>query len=121
VLFPLTVVVVAAAVLLMACAGWYAARSRLVDDPLLLVAAVLELGLLVQLVVGLAHLGRVPGGAGEQATFVAYAVTLPFVPPAAVFLALKEKTRWAMVVVVVGAFAAAVMTARLQQIWNLRG
>ena len=120
-LLPLTVVVVAAAVLLMAVAGWYAARSRLVDDRLLLVAAVLEVALLVQLVVGLSHLGRVPGGSAEQATFVAYALTLPFVPPAAVFLALKEKTRWAMGVVVVGGFAAAVMTARLQQIWNLRG
>jgi hypothetical protein len=121
VLFPLTVVVLVAAVLLMGLAGWYAAGGRLVDDRLLLVAAVLELGLLVQLVVGLAHLRTVPGGGAEQATFVAYAVTLPFVPPAAVFLALKEKTRWAMGVVVVGAFAAAVMTARLQQIWNLRG
>src|SRR5690348_977663 len=102
-------------------AGWYAARLRLVDDRLLLVTAVLELGLLVQLVVALAHLGRVPGGGAERATFAAYAVTLPFVPPAAVFLALKEKTRWTMGVVAVGAFAAAVMTARLQQIWGLHG
>jgi hypothetical protein len=41
--------------------------------------------------------------------------------PAAVFRALKEKTRWAMGVVAVGAFGIAVMTARLQQIWNLGG
>jgi hypothetical protein len=121
VLFPLTVVVLVAAVCLMGAAGWYAARSRVVDDRLLLVAAVVELGLLVQLVVCLVHLGRVPGGGAEQATFAAYAITLPFVPPAALFLALKEKTRWAMGVVAVGAFAVAVMTARLQQIWNLRG
>jgi hypothetical protein len=121
VLYPLTVIVCVAAVALMALAGWYAARSRLVDDTLLLVGAVLELGLLVQLVVALAHVGGVPGGGAEQATFTAYAVTLPFVLPAAIFLALKEKTRWAMGVVAVGAFAVAVMTARLQQIWNLRG
>jgi hypothetical protein len=121
VLYPLTVVVFVAALCLMALSGWYAARSHLVDDRLLVVAAVLELGLLAQLVVCLAHLGEVPGGGAEQATFAAYAITLPFVPPAAVFLALKEKTRWAMGVVAVGAFAAAVMTARLQQIWNLRG
>jgi hypothetical protein len=121
VLYPLTVAVFLAALVMMAVAVWYAARSRLVDDRLLLVAGVLEVGLLVQLVVALAHLGGVPGGAGEKATFTAYAVTLPFVLPAAVFLALKEKTRWAMGVVAVGAFAVAVMTARLQQIWNLRG
>ena len=120
-LYPLTVVVLAAAVCLMIFAAWYAACSGVVDDRLLLVAAVLELGLLVQLVVALVHLGRVPGGGAEQATFAAYAITLPFVPPAAIFLALKEKTRWAMGVVAVGAFGVAVMTARMQQIWNLRG
>ena len=81
----------------------------------------MELGLVVQLVVALVHLGSVPGDSAEQATFAAYAITLPFVSPAAVFLALKEKTRWAMGVVAVGAFAVAVMTARLQQIWNLGG
>lgn len=120
-LFPLTVVVLVAAVCLLAVAGWYAARSRVVDDRLLLVAGVTELALLVQLVVCVAHLGRVPGGGAEQATFAAYAITLPFVPPAALFLALKEKTRWSMGVVAVAAFSIAVMTARLQQIWSLRG
>jgi hypothetical protein len=121
VLSPLTVVVLVAAVALMAVAGWYAARSRLLDDRLLLVAAVLELGLVVQLVVALVNVGDVAGGGGEKATFASYAVTLPFLPPAAVFLALKEKTRWAMVTVVVAGFAVAVMTARLQQIWDLGG
>ena len=121
VFYPLTVAVLVTAVACLLIAGWYAARSRLLDDRLLLPAAVLELGLLAQLVVCLVHLGRVPGDSAERATFAAYAITLPFVPPAAVFLALKEKTRWAMVVVAVGAFAAAVMTARLQQIWDLGG
>jgi hypothetical protein len=121
VLYPLTAAVFVVAVTLMVVAGWYAARSRLLDDRLLLVAALLEIGLLVQLVVAVVHLGGVPGDAAERATFAAYAITLPFVPPAAIFLALKEKTRWAMGVVAVGAFAAAVMTARLQQIWSLRG
>ena len=82
---------------------------------------VTELGLLVQLVVASPTSGGSPAAAPRQATFAAYAITLPFVPPAALFLALKEKTRWAMGVVAVGAFAVAVMTARLQQIWNLRG
>lgn len=120
-LYPLTVAVFVTALALTVIAGWYAARARLLDDRLLLVAAVLEVGLLVQLVVALAHLGDVRGGDDEKATFAAYAITLPFVPPAAAFLALKEKTRWAMGVVAVGAFGAAVMTARLQQIWNLGG
>lgn len=120
-LYPLTVVLIVASIVLLVAAGWYAARHRLVDDRLLLVAGVVELGLVAQLVVALAHVGEVPGDGAEQATFAAYAITLPFVPPAALFLALKEKTRWAMGVVAVGAFAVAVMTARLQQIWNLGG
>jgi hypothetical protein len=121
VFLPLTVIVFVAAVLLLALSGWYAARERLVDDRLLLVAAVLEVGVLVQAVVALAHLGSVPGDDAETATFAAYAVTLPFLPPVAVFLSLKEKTRWSMGVVAVAAFAVAVMTARVQQIWNLGG
>jgi hypothetical protein len=121
VLYPLTVAVFVAALLLMVAAGWYAVRDRLVDDRLLLLGALVELGLLVQVVVALVHVREVTGGSSEQATFTAYALTLPFVPPATLFLALKEKTRWAMGVVVVGAFGIAVMTARLQQIWNLGG
>jgi len=121
VFLPLTVAVFVAALLLMAVAGWYAVRERPVDDRLLLVGALVELGLLAQAVVSLTHVREVAGGGGEQATFTAYALTLPFVPPATLFLALKEKTRWAMGVVVVGAFGIAVMTARLQQIWDLGG
>ena len=120
VLFPLTVLVFAAASVLALAAGWYAWRGRLVDDRLLLAAALLELGLLVQLVVCLANVGEV-GGRADQATFAAYAISLPFVPPAVAFLAIKEKTRWAMGVIAAGAFAVAVMTGRLQQIWDLRG
>jgi hypothetical protein len=121
VLFPLTVLVFAAAALLAVTAGFYAWRDRLIDDRLLLVAGVLELGLLVQLAVCLVNVGKVTGGGAEQATFAAYSITLPFIPPAVAFLAIKEKTRWAMGVIAAGAFAVAVMTGRLQQIWNLSG
>lgn len=115
----LTVVVFAAAAALALVAALYGWRERPLDDRMLLVAAVLEVAVLVQAVVVLTHLGGVAGGSGEKATFAAYGVTLPFVPAAVAFLALKEKTRWSMGVVVVGAFAVAVMTGRLQQIWEL--
>lgn len=120
-LFPLTVLVFAAAGVLALAAGWYAWRDRLIDDRLLLAAAVLELGLVVQLVVCLVNLGTVTGDGAERATFAAYAISLPLVPPAVTFLAIKEKTRWAMGVIAAGAFAVAVMTGRLQQIWELHG
>ncbi len=120
-LLPLTVALYVASAVLALMAGWYAWRDRLIDDRLLLVAALLELGLLVQAVVVLVSVGDVAGGGAEKATYAAYGLTLPFVPPFVAFLAIKEKTRWAMGVVAAGAFAVAIMTGRLQQIWDLHG
>ena len=120
-LFPLTVAIYVASAALAILAGWYAWRDRLIDDRLLFVAAVLELGLIVQAVVVLVSVGDVGGGGAEQATYAAYGLTLPFIPPAVAYLAIKEKTRWAMGVIAAGAFAAAIMTGRLQQIWDLHG
>ncbi|WP_106819144.1 hypothetical protein [Janibacter massiliensis] len=117
---PLTIAVHVAVGVLVVVAGWYLVRDRIVDDGLLLVAAVLELLLIVQAVLATARSGHVVSSA-ERATFVAYALTLPFVPPAVAFLALKEKSRWAMGTVVGGALAVAVMTVRLDQIWGLGG
>jgi hypothetical protein len=118
VLTPVTIVVFAASALMALVALFYLWRNRILDDWLLGVAAILELGLLVQSVVALFRVGSVSGGGAEQATFAAYAFTLPVIPPAVVVLALKEKTRWAMGVIVGGVFAVAVMTARLAQIWG---
>jgi hypothetical protein len=121
VLLPLTVAIYAASAVLALMAGWYAWRDRLIDDRLLLVAGLLELGLLVQAVVVLVTVGDVGGGGAEKATYAAYGLTLPFIPPAVAFLAIKEKTRWALGVIAAGAFAVAIMTGRLQQIWDLHG
>ncbi|MDF2143794.1 hypothetical protein [Knoellia sp. p5-6-4] len=120
-LFPLTVAIYAVSAALALMAGWYAWRDRLIDDRLLLVAGLLELGLLVQAVVVLVTVGDVGGGGAEKATYAAYGLTLPFIPPAVALLAIKEKTRWAMGVIAAGAFAVAIMTGRLQQIWDLHG
>lgn len=117
-IFALTLVVCGASLVLMVLAGVYAYRDRLIDDPLLGLAALVFLGTVVQLVIGLARMSSIAEGS-EVATFVAYLVTLPFVPLMTTFLAIKEKTRWAMGSIAVGAFAVLVMTARLQQIWDL--
>jgi hypothetical protein len=117
----LTVVVLVASAVLALDAGYYAWQDKLIDDRLLLVAAVLELALIVQAVVVLAGVGDLGGGGAEKATFAAYGLTLPFIPPVVAFLAIKEKTRWSMGVIAAGAFAVAVMTGRLGQIWSLHG
>jgi hypothetical protein len=117
---PLTYVVVGLAFLLFLGAGYYALRDRLIDDKLLAVAALLEAGLLVMLVLGLAGLGTITD-ATEKATFLAYLISLPLIPVSTSLLTIKEKSRWAMGSMAVGAFAVGVMALRLQQIWSASG
>lgn len=117
-LLPLTVFVYALSALLAVLGVHRMLRRRLIDDPVIIAAAVLEVALLVQLVVGLAQSGAIGDGA-ERATFIAYLFTVLAIAPVAVFLAIKEKTQWAMGVVIGGALVVAVLVARLQQIWSL--
>ena len=115
---PLTIALFAGCAALAALAGHHLLRRRLVDDPLIITCAVLEVALAGQLVVGLTHTGSIVDGA-ERATFVAYLFTLLVVLPVVVFIAIKEKTQWAMAVVLGGAVVVAILVARLQQIWTL--
>lgn len=115
---PLTIVLLAGCAALGLLAAHHLLRRRLVDDPLILVGAGLEVALLVQLVVGLAKSGAIGNGA-ERATFIAYLFTVLLVVPASIVIAVKEKTQWAMAVVLGGALVVAILVARLQQVWSL--
>ena len=115
---PLTVVLLVACAVLGLLAAHHLIRGRLVDDPIVLVGAALELALVVQLVVGLGKASAIGDGA-ERATFIAYLFTVLVVTPAVVLIAIKEKTQWAMGVVLGGAFVVAILVARLQQVWSL--
>lgn len=117
---PLTTVVIVAVGVLGVMALVYMLINRLVDDALLLVTAVVELSLLVLVVASAIAQGAVTG-TGQGATMLAYALTLPIIPPVVVFIALKEKTRWAMGVVIAGAFTVGVMAYRILQIWDTHG
>lgn len=120
-LHPLTIVILALCAVLGLTGVFYLWRRHLIDDRLLAIAAVLELALVVQLVVGLVKLGGAGGGSGgsvEPVIFVAYLFTDVVVPPFVVFLAIKEKSAWSMGVVIIGAFVVAVLAARLEQIWS---
>ena len=116
----LTVAVCAASVVLMVLAAIYAFRDRLINDLVLGIAALVFLGTVAQVVVGLVRMSAIEDGS-QRATFVSYLVTLPAIPLVTAFLAIKDKSRWAMGSVAVGAFAVLVMTLRLQQIWNIHG
>ena len=113
---PVTYAVIALSVVLFVVTVVYAVRDRLIDNLVVGIAAALELGLLVQLVAGLLGLGQIEDST-ETATYAAYLVSLPVIPIGTVLLTIKEKSRWAMGSLAVGAFAVAVMTARCLQIW----
>lgn len=113
---PVTYAVVGLATLLFVLAVVYAVRDKLIDDLLLGIAALVELGLVIMLIAGLVGLGEIGDGT-ERLTFAAYLISLPVIPIGTVLLAIKEKSRWAMGSLAVGAFAVAVMAARCLQIW----
>jgi hypothetical protein len=117
---PLTLALYAGCAVLAALAGVRLARHRLIDDPVVIASAVLEVLLVAQLVVGLAGASEISDGS-ERATFVAYLFTALVVVPVGVFLAIKEKTRWALGVVIASAVVVAILVGRLQQIWGATG
>lgn len=85
----------------------------------LVVAAVVELLLVVQGIVAIVRIltGNRPH---SVATFVAYAVGGLFVLPIGVLWALEERTRWSSVVLAVAAFTVAVIVLRMNVVWNDR-
>jgi hypothetical protein len=79
--------------------------------------AVVELGLLVQLV---SSILLVLGGArakGDTIEFFAYLLVALIVPLGAAFWALIERTRWSTFVLSVGSLTVAIMLVRMHQIW----
>lgn len=83
--------------------------------------ALLELLLVAQLVISIVAplAGNPPSG--NPVEFFAYLIAALVIPPAAIYWALTERTRWSVVVVGVACFAIAVMFVRMQIIWTLQG
>jgi hypothetical protein len=83
--------------------------------------ALVELLLIVQLVIAIVapFTGNRPSG--NPVEFYAYLISALIIPPAAIFWALTERTRWSVVVVGIACFAVGVMFVRMQIIWTLQG
>ena len=79
-----------------------------------------ELLLVVQVVIAIAApaFGNVP--TGNALEFGIYLFAALLIPPAAIFWALLERSRWSTVVLGVGALAVAVMVYRMFQIWTVQ-
>ncbi|MGI8591835.1 MAG: hypothetical protein ACR2M5_12780 [Nakamurella sp.] len=97
-------------------AGVVAYLDKPTDDPLMVAAIVLEVGLLAQ--TGIAVSRLVGAHVAEPVTFVAYAVGVLLPLPLGFYLARIERTRWGSMTLGFTAVVVAVMTLRLLQIWR---
>ncbi len=95
--------------------------GRRPSDLVLAGPALVELLLLAQGVV--AGVSAASGNPchGNPIEWLVYLVSALIIPPAAIYWALSEKTRWSVVVVGVACLAVAVMFVRMQIIWSLQG
>ena len=103
-----------------ALAGVATARGRRVDDVQLVATAVLELGMLVQAVVGVVRLLGVERPV-SGVVFVGYLLTTVLVPPLGAFWAVGERSRWGTGVLAVAGLTCAILVVRLEQVWRTGG
>jgi len=82
--------------------------------------ALVELLLLAQVVIAIVapFAGNSPSGSALE--FWVYLVSAVLIPPAAVFWALVERSRWSTVILGVAALLVAVMVWRMQVIWTVQ-
>jgi hypothetical protein len=104
--------VVTVALLASACGVVGAVRNRPPGRVTLAVAGVGAVLALVQSILAAADLIR-GSRPPETATYIGYLIGIVVVLPLAVAWSVAERTRWSGVVVAVGGFTVAIMTARL--------
>lgn len=111
---PLQTILIVAALLLALVTGVYVALDRSPDRVLIALLAVLELGLVVQAVIGIAQL--VGGSDDPGITFVGYLLAILLVIPAGLIWSLGERSRGATAVLLVALVTVAFLVVRLLQI-----
>ncbi|MEU8248748.1 hypothetical protein [Nonomuraea sp. NPDC048916] len=111
-------IVIAGSLLLALSSLIVAIRNRPMGMVLLIGFAVLEVAVLVQAGIVIAAVAGGQGAAVPKGTLYGYLAGQIVIPPAGVFLALAERSRWGPGILVVAGFAIAVMTGRLLQVWQ---
>jgi hypothetical protein len=113
-------------VIALGAAGWALAllianRSMKVSEWyglwLFYLVALLELGLIGQLVVGAIRLANA-GHDVDGLSYVGYLVAMVVIVPLAALWSMAERSRWGSAVLLVGCLAIPVMIVRLGQIWT---
>jgi len=92
-------------------------RDRAAQDSHFISLAVLELGVLVQLVAGCVALARTDRDI-EGAVFVSYLVTVVLAPVVAALLALSERSRVGTTILLLAVATVAGLELRLWEVWR---
>lgn len=114
---PLQTVLIVLPLLLAVVAAVYVALDRPADRFLLGGWVLLEVGLLVQLVVGILQLAGTDRDVNGL-TFVGYLVGALLVPPAAAWWAHGDRTRAGTAVFIIAGLVVPFLVVRMDQVWN---
>ncbi len=112
---PLQTILIVASLLLAVVAGVYVALDRSPDNALVGLAGLLELGFVVQAVIGIAQIAG-DDDVASPVTYVGYLLAALLVLPIGVLWSLAERSRGATSVVIVAALTTAFLVVRLVQV-----
>ncbi len=91
--------------------------GRIPSDYTLGAIAIVEVLLIVQLVISIVAPLAGNNPTGSPIEYWVYLISAILIPPAAVFWALVERSKWSTVILGVACLAVAVMVYRMTQIW----
>lgn len=109
------------AVLCLVAAVWLVVllvADRLPNDALFALLGLVELGLLVDLVLGVVRVLSQPHAGVSVATYVGYLIAAVVLPPAAVLWSLADRSRGGTGVLLVAVLVVPFLFLRLGQVWH---
>lgn len=112
---PLQTILIVASLLMAVVAGVYVALDRSPDNALIGLAGLLELGFVVQAVIGIAQVAG-DDDVASPVTFVGYLIAALLVLPIGVLWSLAERSRGATAVLIVAAVTTAFLVVRVVQL-----
>ena len=113
---PLQTILIVASLLLAVVAGVYVALDRSPDNALVGLAGLLELGFVVQAVVGITQVAG-DDDVASPVTYVGYLLAALLVLPLGVLWSLAERSRGATAVLMIAGLAQAFVVVRVLQVW----
>lgn len=114
---PLTWVLVALSLAAMVYAVVLAARNKRIDWTVLGVLGVIEVGLIAQLVVGIAQYAGTDRDVSGP-FFIGYLIGALIILPAGAFWALAESSRWGAGALAIACLVVPILELRLHQVWT---